>query len=67
MMMGKWLFDNLLVDCKGLEFYHRHREFLRMLGENPPLSASFAAGYRVGLLGQFPLGQLSLDSTAELF
>jgi hypothetical protein len=22
--MGKWFFDNLLVDYKGLEFYHRH-------------------------------------------
>ena len=37
MTLAKWFFENSLVDSKGLEFYHRHWEFLRMLGRNPPL------------------------------
>ena len=41
MTLGKWFLGYLLVDGKGLEFYHRHREFLRMLGQNPPSAISF--------------------------
>src|ERR1017187_6743637 len=40
--LAKWFFENSLVDSKGLEFYHRHWEFLRMLGRNPRLSAIYA-------------------------
>ena len=39
MTLAKWFFENSLIDSKGLEFYHRHWEFLRVLGQNPPLSA----------------------------
>jgi hypothetical protein len=41
MTLAKWFFENSLVDSKGLEFYHRHWEFLRMLGQNPSSSASY--------------------------
>jgi hypothetical protein len=37
--LAKWFFENSLVDSKGLEFYHRDWEFLRMLGQNPSSSA----------------------------
>jgi hypothetical protein len=39
MTLAKWFFENSLVDSKGLEFYHHHWEFLRVLGQNPPPSA----------------------------
>ena len=41
MTLAKWFFENSVVDSKGLEFYHRHWEFLRLLGQNPSLSARF--------------------------
>jgi hypothetical protein len=43
MTLAKWFFAKSLVDSKGLTFYHRHWEFLRVLGQNPPLSAMQSA------------------------
>src|SRR5712691_674560 len=52
MTLAKWFFENSLVDSKGLEFYHCHWEFLRMLGRNPSSSARFAIGFRL-LMSEF--------------
>ena len=41
MTLAKWFFDNSLVDNKEVRFYHGDWEFLRVLGQNPPLSARF--------------------------
>ena len=41
--LAKRFFDNLLVDHKEVAFYHRHCEFLRVRGRNPPLSANPAS------------------------
>jgi hypothetical protein len=39
--LAKPFFHFPLVDSKEVRFYHRHWEFLRVLGQNPPLSASY--------------------------
>jgi hypothetical protein len=39
MTLAKWLFIKSAIDSIGLAFYHHHREFLRVLGQNPPISA----------------------------
>ena len=46
--LAKSFFHFSLVDNKEVRFYHRHWEFLRVLGQNPPLSARFLPALELG-------------------